>query len=281
MSSVRLPSAETTSQSTHLRVAIVTPRYKSSLSRDEEQSLHHLTHFLGQYDQYLIMPESLSISHAWFAVKRFKDDYFTSVDAYSRLMLSREFYAAFEDYDYLLIYQLDAIVFFDRLIDACYMGYDYIGAPWLKARGHVSGFSRVGNGGLSLRRVASFLRVLESTRFPQQGLWSDLFRMRLPDLQDWKTTDRFRKMLAVVREVHRGVRWYTAHYTLNEDRFWSDRAHLFDPGFHVAPVEIGLQFAFEREPRYCFEQNKRKLPFGCHAWMKWDRKFWEPYLLHR
>jgi hypothetical protein len=33
-------------------------------------------------------------------------------------------------------------------------------------------------------------------------------------------------------------------------------------------------------PRLCFELNGRKLPFGCHAWQRYDRGFWEPYLLH-
>jgi hypothetical protein len=32
-------------------------------------------------------------------------------------------------------------------------------------------------------------------------------------------------------------------------------------------------------PRFCFEQNDMRLPSGCHAWPKYDRKFWEPYLL--
>jgi hypothetical protein len=78
--------------------------------------------------------------------------------------------------------------------------------------------------------------------------------------------------------VRRGVKWYTTNYALNEDRFWSDRALFFNPNFRVAPVSTGLQFSFERHPRYCFEQNGHKLPFGCHAWGKWDRAFWETYL---
>jgi len=44
-------------------------------------------------------------------------------------------------------------------------------------------------------------------------------------------------------------------------------------------VEEGLRFAFEGAPRMCFELNQQKLPFGCHAWAKFDRSFWEPYLI--
>ena len=62
-------------------------------------------------------------------------------------------------------------------------------------------------------------------------------------------------------------------------RFWSDRAIYFYPEFKIATIDLALKFSFERFPRYCFERNHYHLPFGCHAWHKWDRSFWEPYLI--
>jgi len=47
----------------------------------------------------------------------------------------------------------------------------------------------------------------------------------------------------------------------------------------VKTAEIAVSFSFEVGPRYCFEKNNKMLPFSCHAWAKYDRKFWEPYLL--
>lgn len=44
-------------------------------------------------------------------------------------MLEADFYRRFGKYKYMLIYQLDAFVFSDKLLDFCEMGYDYIGAP--------------------------------------------------------------------------------------------------------------------------------------------------------
>jgi hypothetical protein len=87
------------------------------------------------------------------------------------------------------------------------------------------------------------------------------------------------KKLKVLRDVRKGVSWFAANYTLNEDLFWSDRAKLFYPNFKTAPVDVALHFSFERFPRYCFQKNGNQLPFGCHAWARWDREFWEPYLL--
>ena len=40
-----------------------------------------------------------------------------------------------------------------------------------------------------------------------------------------------------------------------------------------------LQFAFESEPHYCYRENGYRLPFGCHGWTAWERRFWEPFLL--
>jgi hypothetical protein len=74
-------------------------------------------------------------------------------------------------------------------------------------------------------------------------------------------------------------RLYTGKAGGNEDHFWSDEAVKYFPDFKVASIEEGLRFAFEVAPRLCFEMNNRTLPFGCHAWYKFDRTFWEPYLL--
>jgi hypothetical protein len=81
-----------------------------------------------------------------------------------------------------------------------------------------------------------------------------------------------------------GVKWQTARWNptknkRNEDEFWSDAAQTYYPEFKVASFETGLHFAFEVAPKLCFELNHRTLPFGCHAWHKYDRDFWEPYVL--
>ena len=85
------------------RVAVVVPVYKSELEPDEQISLRQLVHFLGKFDKYLVAPDSLDFSLKEFAVKRFRDEFFHSTATYSALLLAREFYEAFADYDYILI----------------------------------------------------------------------------------------------------------------------------------------------------------------------------------
>ena len=225
------------------KVAVVIPTYKTSLSVTEYISLQQAHKILGKHDIYLAMPEGLDFCGVYeknnFFPRKvfFSKEYFEDISGYNRLMLDRNFYAAFAEYEYILIYQLDAFVFRDELLDFCNLEYDYIGAPWLSGRYHFIDRKhciwRVGNGGLSLRKVSAFRAVLEKKE----------------------------------REVKQ--------YTKNEDLFFS---MIIDSDFHVAPVETALRFAFEREVKECFEKNGYTLPFGCHAWERYDLDFWRPYI---
>ncbi len=263
-------------------VAVVVPLYRSDLTPDEVISFRHLDYFLGAFDIVLCVPENLRVSLATGRVIRFPDRYFQSVATYSQLLLSRRFYEALGDYRHILIYQLDCLVFSNRLLQWCDLGYDYLGAPLFSSKTDSSkGFSRVGNGGLSLRRVESFLKVLDSKRYAQEpdSILHQMFTAYLPDLDPLPLPKRWVKKLRVLWAARRGVQDYLSNYSLNEDLFWSDRARLFDSGFRISPVEIALGFAFDMHPRYCYEHNGCKLPFGCHAWGRRDREFWEPHLL--
>ena len=82
----------------------------------------------------------------------------------------------------------------------------------------------------------------------------------------------------VVREPRRARQLLRDRYVY-EDKFWSQEAPRLDPGFRIPPPETAVAFAFESEPRFCFEQNGGRLPFGCHKWRAHDPDFWKPYLL--
>lgn len=265
------------------------PVYRENISAEEIISLRHLNHFSSDWEICLLAPQGMEIAALGgrsYRTIRFPAESFTSVSAYSRLLLSTDFYRAFSKCEYILIYQLDCLIFDSDIQHWLDMNYDYLGAPWFKdSQNSERGFARVGNGGLSLRKVESFLRALTSSRYVSKPVpfWADLFKP-VHDFDDpmpafklaWH---RLKRHFRVLRQVRRGVQWYTANYSLNEDRFWSDRVMFFDPKFRIAPIQDGLRFAFERYPRYCYEHNERQLPFGAHAWAKWDRSFWEPYLI--
>lgn len=257
-------------------VAVVVPLYnRKELTPDEQISLRHLVHYLGKYDKYMVAPKSLDVAHPGFGIKRFDDRFFGSFAANTRLMLSPGFYKAFREYKYILIYQLDALAFSDQLLEWCDLDFDYVGSPWLA----VPEVPRVGNGGFSLRKIESFLRVIYSDRYTvdPKTYWESLCREKPKFKQYLNLHKKYLKRFTRFN----GARWEMArwHLKLNEDGFWSDEAIKYYPQFKIPPVEVGLRFAFEVRPRDCFELNHRQLPFGCHAWARYDREFWEPYLL--
>jgi hypothetical protein len=235
---------------------------------------------LGHYDRYLVAPAGSPAAWPGFKVCYFPRRYFGSAQANSRLMLSREFYARFRQYDYILIHHLDALVFRDELPQWCAAGYDFIGAPWYRSQERPEeGFVGVGNGGLSLRRVSAFLRVLSSPVYTIEPAlyrrrWEEAFgRASLPV----RLLNAPRLPLKRLRLLN-GVGRYVARYRLNEDHFWADEAAHYYPDFRIAPPEVAIKFAFEQAPSYSYELLGGRLPFGCHGWARNDRAFWEPFL---
>jgi hypothetical protein len=269
-------------------VAIVVPMSaRAELLPEEEVSIRHLRHFLGGYDKYLVTPPGIFTPREGFKMLRFHRKFFGSAAAHNRLLMWPGFYRTFLDYEYILIYHLDSLVLSDEITPWCRVGLDYIGAPWLPCPDTPWVKEvQVGNGGFTLMKVESVLKVLHNRyRKEPATYWSDiltrnrtrlrlLFRLlewlapRFPrsriinrPLEDWRITEK--------PEIH----------GRNNDFFWSFDAARYLPEFKVGAVEEGLRFAFEAAPRMCFELNQHKLPFGCHAWAKFDPDFWAPHLL--
>lgn len=259
-------------------VAIIIPAYysKSSSSQDEI-SISQLQKYLSKYDRYFIVPKNAKINHTFYEnikVKRFSNHFFKSPQTYNKLLLSKEFYNRFKKYNYILIYQLDALVFSDQLKKWCNSGYDYIGAPWFNSKiGWLSNKKGVppsgGNGGFSLRKVDSFLKVLQISKKQAKRVSKNSLVQKM-----W-----FIKAVIIGKSHKIWLNAPADNYPFNEDGFWSFEAPKYLKNFKVAPFKEALKFAFERFPRKCFRLNNKKLPFGCHAWAKYDREFWLNYII--
>ena len=140
-------------------VAVVIPVYHE-LTDLEKISLAQCRKVLGNYPIVFVAPEGKNFSYfkPGDMIAHFPQEHFQNVKAYSRFMLSTKFYDTFRDFEYILIYQLDAFVFYDALKIFCSFGYDYIGAPWPYYAWtgiRTPKTPRVGNGGFSLRKVRS------------------------------------------------------------------------------------------------------------------------------
>lgn len=269
-------------------VAVVVPlSARLELLPEEQVSLRHLLHFLGEYDRYFVAPPGVSPPRDDFKVINFDPKFFGSAAAHNRLLLWPGFYKTFEDYEFILIYHLDSLVLSSALPHWCRAGFDYIGAPWIPCSDTPwVEEPRVGNGGFTLMRVKSVLKVLYNRyQVEPASYWLDMLmrnnsRLRL----FFKLLEQLQRIFPRSRLISRPLEDLRKSekpdvHGCNNDFFWSFHATEYFPEFKVATVEQGLRFAFEAAPRYCYELTEGKMPFGCHAWTKFDREFWEPHLI--
>jgi hypothetical protein len=221
---------------------VLIPYYKNELTAFEKFSLEKGLSVLSHHPVRFISPEGLVIAKEYehVPVERFEKKSFQSLQGYNQLLLSEHFYARFLEYNFHLIYQLDALVFRDELDYWCSLGYDYYGAPWTKKTWGGKYFNlfglidrKVGNGGFSLRKTATFHRMAKRAG------------------------------------------WIKKYIKFGEDVFWCNYGFLFSRNFRIIGAEQAIKFAFETEPAQLFIANNKQLPFGCHAFEKNDLSFWK------
>lgn len=217
-----------------------------------------------------------------YELQRFPAAAFTDIDAYNKLMLSKAFYQRFASYDYILTYQLDALVFRDDLAHWCGLGYSYVGAPWFEGFNpgpETARLWKVGNGGFTLRKVASCLRVLNTF----SSIWTQ------PEVVKWYFRyGRKRGLQSLPKIIKRLVLGNNTHWLFNdfyllrekfqEDYFWGVVCSEKFDWYKVPAPEEALKFSFEVSPRRMYALNDFQLPTGCHAWEKYDPDFWKPFI---
>ena len=271
-------------QPTDINIIIVIPVFRPTLSSDEKASLRQCLKVLGpHHDVALVCPDSLDTAAYDGAAaeklraERFKDSFFEGIEGYNSLMMSHTFYNRFSNYDWMLVYQLDAWIFEDRLEEWCRKGYDYVGAPWFENNeSHETGWHlwRTGNGGLSLRRLEKFLRITQSgcpIRVPRV-IWSHRFRRK----------DGPRRRVSLVlgkRDMTVGQYMQQLSATW-EDYFFCISLEGTSEALQLPSPEEAARFSVERSPRWLVETVLRgHRPMGCHAWRKYQyEEFWKQYI---
>ncbi len=151
------------------RVAVVIPYYHGQLNELEKVAFQQCVKVLQEFPIILVLPDTMEKSlyptGYKFIYMRVPSKWMQSVSTYNRMMLDINFYKKFLEYEYILIYQLDAFVFRDELRHFCNLGFDYIGAPWPLGTRYVKNIKEcmwyVGNGGLSLRNVEASILMLK------------------------------------------------------------------------------------------------------------------------
>lgn len=254
---------------TRIPVTVVMPVYHEQPSADEIKAIdNNLEKLAGRRVTFLV-PESMDASllqerYPQVPLTRVSDEWLgtkNGIAGYNRMMMSEEFYGLFSDSDYILICHTDAWIFRDELDRWMQEGHDIVAPPWptrpryrrfpLKQlialrRRFSKGFframmyDRVGNGGLSLRRVSACAGACRR--------YGNLIRSFLS---------------------------HPGNPMQNEDVFWA----LVPEDFSYPTAAEALQFGFDYRPQLCYRLNGGHLPMGCHGFTKRrHRSFWSPFI---
>lgn len=243
------------------QVCVVIPVYKSRLDSLEHVALTSCIRVLNNYTIVIATYKDLDTSiYKNLGIEKFEyfdKFYFDGIIGYNRLMLSEKFYYRFQDYNYILISQLDAFLFNDKLVYWINKDYDYVGAPrinwsffsanyWRDFKKHFHfvfaeafyfNLQKVRNGGFSLRKVSKFIKVLEVVE---------------PSIFN--------------RFYNNGFKNKPYREEFNEDVFWSLASDFTKIKFRVTPAQKAKFFSIEGCPDLKkIDFNKQ---FGIHGWTK-------------
>lgn len=268
---------------------IIIPIYKKSITNDEQSSLVQCCNILQNFNICFVAPKGLecfeykkivSPLNINYSFKFFDKAHFENIISYSKFMLDKNFYKEFLEYKYMLIYQLDAWVFRDELQEWCSKGFDYIGAPWFEGydcAGKNSSFlAKSGNGGFSLRNIENFYKTLLT--------YEENFKKSkiIPMNRIYKKHGIVNFILHFFKIIER---YYSKQNTYSyvfetqyEDTIIANYFETFNKNFKVATADEAIAFSFEVLPEILFEMNNNKLPFGCHAFKKYNWNFWKEYI---
>lgn len=261
------------------RVIILITAHKEELSHFEAISLKQCVKVLGRHPTRLICPEGLDVTAYRRVAEDIEVDFINpkwqkSHTTFARLRIEPFLYKRYRDYEFILFYELDAFVFRDDLEYWCDRNYDYIGAPWfegLEAGSPDTKLIGVGNGGFSLRKPRSLLRALYSFSHiidPRGRFKLDFQRNKIKALWD----------LVKNSTIANNSFFLFNDYPAAEDIFWGICIKRNFDWFKVAPIDEAIKFSFETQPKLLYDKNSHELPFGCHAWWRYDFEFWKPFI---
>ena len=243
------------------KVAVVIPIYKNSLDEDEVSALQQALKVLHKHPIIFIAPTSLDFSfylqffekQAYF-VWRFDDHSFSDINGYNQLMLSPSFYKRFLAYEFILIYQLDAYVFRDDLLYWCKQNYDFIGAP-NEAHENAAG---------QVQFLKGYANVLKIFNRKIKNVGNGGLSLRKTRTCYW--------LLKIGKQLVK--KWGPN----NEDGFFKYWGNILSPLISLPSDDTALKFSVETEPAKSLDKLGNKLPFGCHAYKKYDWATWEPFI---
>ncbi len=250
---------------------IVIPCHKPKPTAEEAVSLLQCQKMLGDFPIFMLHPSGMKTNEYESIFPRLQflavsPEWMASISAYNKMMISPFIFNTLARYSHILIHEPDAIVLKNELLFWCEQNFDYIGAPWFHSN-QKDDFTlkATGNFGLSLIKVSTVNHLF--SRNPRWYTYSMI------------TRDFLRGLRGQVSHLKNA--WFAigpqgklanaaALYKDHCDIFWSYLVPKVDSHFFIAPPEKAIRFAWETHPDKCQRICEDELPFGVHAWSKYD-----------
>ena len=250
------------------KFCIIVPIWKMILQPLEIKILERISDFYStKYDLFLVLPShsNVNFKSLGFENSYFDKNFFSSVSAFNKFLMSKTFYERFLEYEYIHFNQPDTIIFKDNL-DVWYeKQYSYIGGPSY----HKSLLKKIPirpkffcNGGLSLRRVQNFIAVLDSKKIYLNNFNFITLRECIKTKYFFKYFNLFYKNYIDISYFD--VNSFIKNFFLSEDVFWTFFAKLFIDDFKLP--KNALECAnFSLNEGHEFYLYKFKVnPYGSH-----------------
>jgi len=290
------------SVTSQLSCCILIPVYKAQWRTVEHAAIRRCLRILRNYDFVFMHKQSLHEndifkhyrteldSVASWRLMPVPDECLASVHAYNKLLLTSCFYDFFYEWDYLLVFQHDAWILSGNLENWLDKRYSYVGAPWCPDLGDDPLWSPVpgvGNGGLSLRKIKDMKSIVSSEKFYRKPVLSmfeiiskaSLFSEYQHRSMLVRALDFLKRLLCLVSLLllypigYRNNLAFLAANGVNEDIILGFYAKRLFKWLHVPSPREAASFSLETNPRRVAYSFCVGIPFGCHAWEKYDKDF--------
>ncbi len=264
------------------KVCIIIPVHTSSPTSNELISFKRCFEVLNEFQIFVVTHNEIDLKIYnnfvnSFEIKIVPKKWLSSISEYNKMKINIDFYNLFNNYVYLLTYELDAYVFTNQLDKWVEKKFDYIGAPFVASQNEILNITGVGNSGFSLRNIHKCIYILNKLKFYIKianyidKLYLSIFIKTITYFEKYLKIKLFYKLRLVYA--------YSKNNYLHEDIFWSYYIPNLFSDFVIADTKSAIEFAFEKYPKELFSLNNEILPFGCHAWNKYDSIFWKNHII--
>ena len=258
---------------------VVVPVHRQQPTPDERFTLKRCDQVLGHHPIRIVHPDGLNLEAYKDLLPTAKPlpvpaAWMASIRAYNRMMINPAFFRKLDQFSHALIHEPDALVISDQLFYWCEQPFDYIGAPWFEGfdlATRDSPIIGVGNSGFSLINIGALSLLLDSDRrwVSRLTIFKQLSRKLL------RRPTRYSAHVLIEALGSSGL--LGGAHRLVDDNFdaflslHSPRSSL--PLFRIADPVSALRFSWEVNPAKCSELCDIHVPFGIHAWARYDRHF--------